>query len=208
MKTNRPRIPLSLRSSLFAFAAACLFSAYTAHAQDGFKSIFNGKDLSGWEGADGLWRVEDGVIVGSTHGVTIEANTFLVYRKEKVGNFHLKLDFKLQGDSNSGIMYRAQDIDGVAHALSGPQLDIHPKEEYLGMYYSEKTGRGIVAQRGQKVLVTDAVDDKGKSKPKITGKVGDDTKFDPYKWNTYEVIAPKASIVRSRLSRCGEWAAT
>jgi hypothetical protein len=178
--------------SAVAFLAALLFSAQIAQAQ---KSIFNGKDLSGWEGVDGLWKVEDGVIVGSTHGVEIEANTFLVYRKEKVTNFHLKLRFKLEGKSNSGVMYRAQDIEGAPHALSGPQLDIHPKPEYLGMYYSEKTGRGIVAQRGQKVLVTDAVNAKGKSQPKITGKVGDNSKFDPYEWHDYEVIAVGARSI-------------
>lgn len=178
--------------TVMALLSACFMSVQTAQAQ---KSIFNGKDLSGWEGANDLWKVEDGVIVGSTHGVSIEANTFLVYTKEKVTNFHLKLRFKLEGDSNSGIMYRAQDIEDTPHALSGPQLDIHPKPEYLGMYYSEKTGRGIVAQRGQKVLVTDAVDAKGKSKPKITGKVGDGSKFDSYKWHDYEVIAVGARSI-------------
>lgn len=181
----------SLRLALVAISLLCA----NAFAQDASKSIFNGKDLSGWEGANGLWKVEDGVIIGSTHGVTIEANTFLTYRKKKVANFHLKLRFKLEGDSNSGIMYRAQEVAGVPHALSGPQLDIHPKPEFLGMYYSEKTGRGIVAQRGQKVLVTDEVNAKGKSQPKVTGKVGDDSKFDPYEWHDYEVIAVGARSI-------------
>ncbi|MDE0769840.1 MAG: DUF1080 domain-containing protein [Opitutaceae bacterium] len=189
MKTNRPRIDTPFKNVLLALLAACFTLGASLQAQDGFKSIFNGKDLSGWEGADGLWHVEDGTIVGSTHGVTIENNTFLVYRKAEVGNFHLKLEFKLQGDSNSGVMYRAQDIDGLAHALSGPQLDMHPKPEYLGMYYSEKTGRGIVAQRGQKVLVPEALNAKGKSTPKVTGKVGDDSEFNIFNWNTYEIIA-------------------
>ena len=189
MRTQNVCSPLFKIFALVTSLAACLISANSMRAQDGFKSIFNGKDLSGWQGQDGLWRVEDGAIVGSTHGVTIENNTFLVYRKEEVGNFHLKLDFKLQGDSNSGIMYRAKDIEGLANGLSGPQLDIHPKEEYLGMYYSEKTGRGIVAQRGQKVLVPEELDAKGKSTPKITGKVGNDEGFNVFHWNEYEIIA-------------------
>ncbi|MBT6770000.1 MAG: DUF1080 domain-containing protein, partial [Opitutales bacterium] len=68
MRTNRPRIQPSLKIALFALLAACFTLRATAQAQDGFKSIFNGKDLSGWEGQEGLWRVEDGTIVGSTHG--------------------------------------------------------------------------------------------------------------------------------------------
>src|SRR5262249_41525398 len=32
---------------------------------DGFISIFNGKDLTGWEGLDGYWSVKDGVLQGS-----------------------------------------------------------------------------------------------------------------------------------------------
>src|SRR5438094_479090 len=29
-------------------------------------SLFNGKDLTGWEGLEGAWKVQDGAIVGST----------------------------------------------------------------------------------------------------------------------------------------------
>src|SRR5437763_17155393 len=28
--------------------------------------LFNGKDLTGWEGLEGAWKVQDGAIVGST----------------------------------------------------------------------------------------------------------------------------------------------
>ena len=159
-----------------------------SQAQSGFKSLFNGKNLSGWEGQDSLWKVENGAIVGSTHGVTLEANTFLVWKGKDVGDFHLKMTLRLLGENNSGIMYRAQPIDGVPFGLSGNQLDIHPRPEYLGMYYSEKTGRGIVATRGQKALVTDAVDEKGKSKPEITGDLGMNPEISLQGWNEYEVM--------------------
>ena len=35
-------------------------------AEDGFKSIFNGKDLTGWNGNPKLWSVRDGAITGQT----------------------------------------------------------------------------------------------------------------------------------------------
>ena len=47
----------------------------------GAKVIFNGKDLTGWDGDPTLWSVKDGVI----HGETTEANpakgnTFLIWK--------------------------------------------------------------------------------------------------------------------------------
>ncbi|MBK1877441.1 3-keto-disaccharide hydrolase [Pelagicoccus mobilis] len=175
--------------NIITFLTSWLLFTAAVNAEDGFKSIFNGKDLSGWEGQEGLWSVKDNAIVGSTEGVELKANTFLVWKEGEVSNFHLKLRLKIAGENNSGVMYRAQSVEGAAHALSGPQLDVHPKHEYMGMYYSEGTGRGIVARRGQKVLVTDKVNAKGKSLPEVKGKVGSDEEFDVYEWNDYEVIA-------------------
>ena len=46
--------------------AAWLFATITSlHAfkvEKGFTSIFNGKDLTGWEGMPGMWMVKDGAI--------------------------------------------------------------------------------------------------------------------------------------------------
>ncbi len=196
MRINRLSAALpSAYFKLVATLALAFSAAATTTAQDGFESLFNGKDLSGWEGQASLWKVENEVIVGTTKGVTLDANTFLIWQGEDVANFHLKVRLKLVGENNSGIMYRAQPIEGAPHALSGNQLDIHPKPEYLGMYYSEKTGRGIVATRGQKVRVTDAVDAKGKSKPIVTGDLGLEPAFKVDEWNTYEVIAVGARVV-------------
>ena len=169
------------------FVSVLLISSQ-ASAQE-YKSLFNGKDLSGWEGDPALWKVEDGNIVGSTIGTTIEANTFLVGDGIEVTNFHLKLKLRMTGTNNSGVMYRAQSLDDVPFGLKGPQMDIHPRLEYQGMYYSEKTGRGIVAQRGQKVLVPADLNDKGKTTPQVRGDLGKDPAFDLSEWNTYEVIA-------------------
>ena len=49
-------------------------------------SLFNGKDLSGWQGDKELWQVNDGVIVGSTFDKTIPSNRFLSWESE-VENF-------------------------------------------------------------------------------------------------------------------------
>jgi hypothetical protein len=154
-----------------------------------FETLFNGKDLAGWEGVPELWKVADGQIVGTTAGHPLEANTFLIHKSVKVGDFHLKAKLKMLGECNSGIMYRAQPFDGAPFALSGPQMDIHPKPEFQGMYYSEKTGRGIVARRGQKAIVPPELNAKGKSKAKVTGTFPAEPVFNLAEWNKYEIIA-------------------
>ncbi len=176
---------LNIPKSITLVLVVSIFSCLTANAQ----SLFNGKDLSGWKGSPDLWKVEDGMIVGSTVGNEIEANTFLINTDVKVQNFHLKAKLRMTGTNNTGIQYRAQPIEGDEYALSGPQMDIHPKPEYQGMYYSEKTGRGIVAKRGQKVLIPEELNKKGKTTPQVKGDLGSEPLFDLSQWNDFEIIA-------------------
>ncbi len=133
--------------------------AIPVFADDGYESLFNGKDLTGWDGNPELWSVEDGVITGKTNGPDhLKYNQFLIWKGGKVGDFELKLDFRVEGDNNSGVQYRAKEMPDVGKwSVGGYQADIHSKPEYTGMLYDER-GRGIIAQRGQKVVV----DNKGK----------------------------------------------
>ena len=123
-------------------------------AQDGYESLFNGKDLSGWDGNPELWSVEDGVITGKTNGPDhLDYNQFLIWKGGKVGDFELKVEFRVEGNNNSGVQYRAQELPDVGKwSVGGYQADIHPKATYTGMLYDER-GRGIVAERGQKVVI-------------------------------------------------------
>jgi hypothetical protein len=41
----------------------------------GFRPLFNGKDLTGWDGNPELWSVEDGAIVGTTRPPNISTTT-------------------------------------------------------------------------------------------------------------------------------------
>ncbi|TWT52068.1 Cytochrome c [Thalassoglobus neptunius] len=126
----------------------------TACGEEGYKSLFNGKDLTGWDGNPELWSVEDGVITGKTNGPDhLDHNQFLIWDGGEVGDFELKLEFRVLGDNNSGVQYRSKKMPNVGKwSVGGYQADIHGKPEYTGMLYDER-GRGIVAQRGQKVTV-------------------------------------------------------
>jgi hypothetical protein len=143
-----------LRTSL-VFAA--LVSAAAA-ADTGFKNIFNGKDLTGWEGKTNLWSVRDGAITGQTTSEADlpTANTFLIYMGDQPANFELRMKVKLtaqndKAQANSGVQYRSRVIDAAEFIVGGYQADIDTGR-YIGMLYEER-GRGIVMQPGQKIRI-------------------------------------------------------
>jgi len=109
-------------------------------AQDGFQPLFDGKSLEGWEGDSRLWRVENGELVGSTDGVKITQNTFLIYRKAEFGDFVLRAEVKLR-NGNSGIQFRSVALDNfVVHGL---QADM-AHNNWWGSIYDEKGKRGVM----------------------------------------------------------------
>jgi hypothetical protein len=79
-------------------AASLVFALAVAPAQeDGFTSLFNGKDLSGWkvpEGDNGHWKVVDGVI---DYDAGSEAKGDKNLRSEKeFGDFTLKVEWRIK----------------------------------------------------------------------------------------------------------------
>ncbi len=126
-------------------------------AQDGFTPLFNGKDLTGWEGDPKLWKVEGGAIVGTCSGPeSPEHNTFLIWRGGTVRDFELRATVRVVGDNNSGIQYRSKPLPEFGPwAITGYQCDIHPAAQHNGMTYEEK-GRGIFGLNGQSVVLDPA----------------------------------------------------
>ncbi|MDO8539172.1 MAG: DUF1080 domain-containing protein [Opitutaceae bacterium] len=145
-------------SSLFLVSLGCAALALSTHAADtGFKNIFNGKDLAGWEGLPGFWTVRDGAITGQTTADRVlKSNTFLIWKAGELKNFELRVQFRLtvnneQGFANSGIQYRSKVIDPAGFVVGGYQADMDTGR-YIGMLYEEK-GRGILMQPGQKIHI-------------------------------------------------------
>ncbi len=119
------------------------------------ESLFNGNDLTGWEGDSKLWSVRDGMIVGKTSDADpLPYNKFLIWEGDPVENFSLTAMIRVVGENNSGIQYRSKRLPDLGeYVVGGYQMDIHPSQEYHGMLYEEK-GRGISAKRGMKVVIT------------------------------------------------------
>lgn len=162
--------------------------------------VFNGKDLTGWEGNMDLWSVKDGAITGITppdpadpkKGI-IKHNTFLVWKGGTVGDFELTFKYRLE-KGNSGVQYRSKELEAGAFGpvLSGYQADFEAGTKYSGILYEEK-GRGILALRGEKTVIKPAPE--GAKKPVVekAGTVGDSDAIQAAikseDWNEYKIVA-------------------
>jgi hypothetical protein len=142
-------------ASLFAGASA-LTAADAKPDANGFVSIFNGTDLTGWEGMEGYWSVKDGVISG--HETKDKSKqTFLIY-KAPVKNFELHLSFRFGAvdgkvEGNSGIQFRSKMMDPATFKVGGYQADFDAGNGYTGIIYDEAGGAGgraIMSNRGEK----------------------------------------------------------
>ncbi len=180
-----------------AILAALLAVSGLVHA--GESSLFNGKDLTGWKGQPEFWSVKDGAITGHTTVANpAKENTFLILQDKEVGDFELHFQYKITdangqsaGFANSGVQYRSKVVKPEYSVVAGYQADFECGTTYSGILYEEK-GRGVLAERGQKVVVKDAADP-GKPLLEVVGEVGKSAEIQaaikPAAWNYYTIIA-------------------
>lgn len=173
-----------------ALAAIAMLSVNTItaqHSSDGFKKIFDGKTLQGWEGDTAHWHVKNGTIVAEMKDPhELKANTFLIWSGGKPGDFEFKAEFRITKVGNSGVQYRSEPVENVPFGLKGYQADIDGDNVYTGQNYEER-GRGFLAKRGEKVVL-----ENGKE-PKVTSMIanGDSLKafIKQEGWNQIRIVA-------------------
>ena len=113
-----------LRSRLVSLALLAL-APFAVAADAGFKSIFDGQTLAGWDGNKDVWSVRDGALTGQTTAEKgIKSNTFLVYNGAQPANFELRLSFRLtaqneKNQANSGVQYRSKLMDPATFVVGG-----------------------------------------------------------------------------------------
>lgn len=117
-----------------------LLTPFTGFSQS--KSLFNGKDLSGWEihGTE-KWYVENGELVCES-GPDKEYG-YLV-SDEEFKDFDLQLEFFQESDGNSGVFFRSS-IEGTK--INGWQAEVAPPGLFTGGIY-ESYGRGWLIKPG------------------------------------------------------------
>lgn len=177
----------------------------------GFQEIFDGKRLKDWDGNPEVWSVNDGTIAGVSTREKPAGNTFLVYHGTRAKDFDLKLEIKVE-NGGSGVQYRSS--TGLPPAsparrppqpgapqppppnpqwtMIGPQADFwYPVNaqaaSYSGQLYSQNTGRGILAWRGQLVQCLPG------EKPRLLADIGDRSALGAFvktaDWNQYAISA-------------------
>lgn len=115
----------------------CATAAFAQEA--GFRPLFDGKTLNGWDGDPRLWKVEDGAIVGQTDGIALKHNSFLI-SKDKYADFELHLETKLR-NHNSGIQFRSEALaDWVVRGLQADMAE----GNWWGSIYDELGKRGTI----------------------------------------------------------------
>jgi putative membrane-bound dehydrogenase-like protein len=133
-------LPHDAVRALFAYLQSPVQTAILA-TSDNAADLFNGKDLTGWDGDAKLWRVERSEIVGRSPG--IKHNSFL--RSQMIAeDFRLMMKVKLvPNKENSGVQFRSEALPGGD--VRGPQADVG--EGWWGKLYEEH-GRGILSKKG------------------------------------------------------------
>ena len=111
-----------------------------AETKDGWKLLFDGKELKGWlnKGKDAItgWAAENGEIVLKKPGVGD-----LVYMDEKFENFLLSCDWKIAPKGNSGVFIRTSDLKDWIN--TGMEIQILDDREAGEMRYPSHKGAAL-----------------------------------------------------------------
>jgi len=173
----------SLRVLITVLFAALTSAAAAAEPTppEGFQAIFNGKDLTGWEGSPEYWSVKDGCLTGVTDG-TLKYNRFIIWRGGVLKNFELRVQVNVTAGGNSGLNYRSKYRPDLGEfVVTGYQCDVVAnRPDYNGMLYEER-GRRILAHTGEKVIIDAA------GQPWVVGELPV-KEFKPGEWHTYRVL--------------------
>lgn len=134
-----PHLPL-------AFCWLCLLLSGPAFGAGGdWESLFNGKDLQGWEQKNGLakYYVEDGCIVGKS--MPNSPNSFLCSTRD-YGDFELWFEVKVDAALNSGVQIRSHSLPSYQNGrVHGYQVEIAVDGFSGGIYDEARRGKFLNA---------------------------------------------------------------
>ena len=173
--------------------SVCAFGADAPPESADLKPIFNGKDLTGWDGDPRLWSVKDGVIHGETTAENVaKGNTFIIWKDGTTKDFELRLSFRCNATNNSGIQYRSKHItEGVGNkwVVRGYQHEIRNEVTFpniSGFIYDEGGKRGRICMVGE--VATWETDGKKIVKSDLIDQAGWKDLFKLDQWNDVIII--------------------
>lgn len=114
----------------YIFPVLILLTVTTAaNAQKGFKPLFDGKTTKGWHtynktDVGSAWEVVDGTLHMNPEKKGKDGGGDLVTDSE-YGNFHLKLEWKVAPNANSGIIFFVNENPKFSQTyLTGPEMQV------------------------------------------------------------------------------------
>jgi hypothetical protein len=156
-----------IRCLILVTVASFVFDAVAGDAPQvappepaGMRQLFNGEDLTGWNGDPRLWSVSNGAIRGET---TVEhpaqGNTFIIWKEGAVKDFELRLSFRSNASNNSGIQYRSKLASGgqvpnpwVVHGYQHEIRNENQLPNVSGFIYDEGGKRGRICLVGEQAV--------------------------------------------------------
>ena len=164
------------------------------------KALFNGKDLTGWDGDPKLWAVKDGVIRGeTTKDNPAKGNTFLIWKDGTVADFDLRLSFRMNAANNSGIQYRSKHITegkvNNAWVVRGYQHELRNEKKFpntSSFIYDEGGKRGRLCLVGERAVWT--ADGKKDVKETFVTQEAFDKLMKVDDWNDVVIIAKGKNV--------------
>jgi hypothetical protein len=163
------------------------------------KTIFNGKDLTGWDGDKQFWTVKDGAIRGeTTKEKKSKGNTFIIWTEGETTDFELRVSFRCSTVNNSGIQYRSKRDKPGSHRVRGYQHEIRNSNKIpnvSGFIYDEG---GTAGKRGRTCMVGEkavtGADGKKKVVETLITKEEYEKLFTVDDWNDVIIIAKGNNI--------------
>lgn len=164
----------------------------------GFRKLFNGRDLQGWTGLDGVWHVENGVIVGRITEDNAVATSLIATDGDKhlaVENFELRLSYRLTpgvptGLANAGVKYRGKDDGGLV--VSGYEAAISAAHDESGILRDHSGGRQSMGAQGEVVYWN------ADGKKEVITRLGEpetiQAKIHQNDWNEYVVLVKENRV--------------
>ncbi|WP_437228401.1 3-keto-disaccharide hydrolase [Planctomicrobium sp. SH661] len=121
-------------------------------AGEGFTSIFNGKDFTGWQGGIDGYEIVDGAIRGK------EGRGDVLFTEKEYGDFVVQLEFKLPPAGNNGLAIRYPGKGGAAYdgmcelqVLDSEHENyktIDPRQAHGSIYGMVPAARGYLRKTG------------------------------------------------------------
>jgi hypothetical protein len=178
---------------------------YDFNEHQGWRQMFDGSTLKGWDGPMDVWHVEEGAITAKDP----EGSVYLFWGGGMLKNFEFKTEMKLEGEgANTGIQFRAIRLGPVPGKKNsewesrGYQADFTYTNSASGTLIECCNGprRGVPprsdrAPRGQMVRAAASEGEK----PTVVANLGDPNELKIYikvgDWNQIHIVARGSTLM-------------